>query len=296
MGGALKHNDRENYDEIENANPELSDQNEVLIGAGDAKKDYAKYKELLPEKNRKNAVYGIEVMMTASPELFEDMPKSKQDIYFKKSLEFAQDTFGKENIISAMVHRDERTPHLHVVLIPLKDDKLNAKHYLGGSKYRMSELQDQYFERVKGFDLERGTKGSKATHERVGEFYKHLDGEPSELIRPDELKPKKISTFKKETPEQVAKRLNRKLEKMNRAVKDQAQHIRKEKFNKSRADNSIDKLMQDSRNERALKYDKLVKDLPENYVNALTKASNQLRERSQAELSKTNKNDRGGRG
>ena len=64
-----------------------------------------------------------------------------------------------------MLHRDEKTPHLHVVTVNLtKDGRLSAKEILGNPK-AMQERQDRYAEQMKSFGLERGLKNTGIDHE-----------------------------------------------------------------------------------------------------------------------------------
>jgi hypothetical protein len=111
-----------------------------------------RYHEKLPEKVRKNAVLAVELVMTASPEFSGDW-----DQYLKNCDQWAGELFGKENLLHIAHHKDEKTPHTHIIFMPMKDGKLNAKHFIGGSRDRMAELQDDFFQKVgRPAGLERG--------------------------------------------------------------------------------------------------------------------------------------------
>lgn len=130
---------------------------------------------LLPEKRRKNAVLAVEHLMTASPEFFQDMTKDRIELWAQTSVQWAKDAYGEKNIASAELHLDESTPHLHLVIVPLVKDKagvekLNARELFGGHK-KMMAMQDSYARRFESFGLERGVKGSKATHTEIKQFY-----------------------------------------------------------------------------------------------------------------------------
>ena len=113
--------------------------------------DMANYKDCF-KKARKNAVYGVEWLFTAS-----DMSNIDLKQWGKDNLEWVAKEMGKENILNASIHLDETTPHMHILVVPRYNDKLNCKHYLGGTKYKMRELQDNYFERVGlNYNLTRG--------------------------------------------------------------------------------------------------------------------------------------------
>ena len=68
---------------------------------------------------------------------------------FKKSLEFLNNKYGKENVIACSIHRDETTPHLIVYVVPI-DEKggLNAKKWLGG-RSKLSQTQTEFANHVK---------------------------------------------------------------------------------------------------------------------------------------------------
>jgi len=151
--GRLKHNTREFL--TPNVDHGRSGQN--WVSAGDAVEVMARYSQLLPDKVRKNAVHAVELVMTASP----DFSGSWED-YLKNCDRWACRLFGKENLLHVAHHFDETTPHTQIIFMPLKDGKLNAKHFIGGTRDRMSELQDDFYQKV-GYPagLERGVSKSK---------------------------------------------------------------------------------------------------------------------------------------
>jgi len=123
---------------------------------------------------RKNAVYGIEILMTASPQWWRERSEQDHQRFIQISRQFVEDIFGTDNIVSLMLHQDESNPHLHCVVIPMKDGKLNAKHFIGGSKHRLIELQDDFAHRHEPLGLQRGTRGSQAEYVKVQDFYTDL--------------------------------------------------------------------------------------------------------------------------
>lgn len=173
VSGCLKHNFRDL--ETPNADLDKLDQNEVLAGPKTAIEAMQNYSDNLPEKIRKNAVMAIECLSTASPEFFETASQETQKQFFADSLKFIEDKFGKENIVSAVIHRDESTPHLQTLVIPLVEGKLNAKKFVGGSKHELSNMQTAYHEKVAHHGLERGQIKSKANHVTIKEFYTDID-------------------------------------------------------------------------------------------------------------------------
>lgn len=106
-------------------------------------------------KTRSNSVLALDTIYTASQDFFQGKTNQQNDDFFKDCLQFHQEHFG--HIISAVVHYDETTPHLHVISVPLtKDGRLSARDVIG-NKAKMSKTQDAFFEQVgRGYGLERG--------------------------------------------------------------------------------------------------------------------------------------------
>ena len=160
--------------ETPNADPARLAHNQ-MVGAKTAADALARYEERLGTVKgniRKNAVYAVEYLVTASPEWFEGRSLEEQTEYFNGALKWLREQYGAENFIAGGVHRDEKTPHLYAYFIPLKDQKLNAKHYVGGHRDRLAQMQTDFHEKVsKKFGLERGQQGSKAKHTAVKQWY-----------------------------------------------------------------------------------------------------------------------------
>ena len=126
------------------------------------------YDDYLPKKYRKDAVVGLMFVVTTSNE-FENPEDEEQ--YYRKAVAFIRQRFGK--VVGWAIHRDETSTHLQAVTIPLVDGKLNAKKLIGGSKHRMQEIQQKFYEEVgKPFGLERGKENSQAQHKTVEEKHK----------------------------------------------------------------------------------------------------------------------------
>ena len=68
-------------------------------------------------KVRKDSVMMVETLITASPEFMNQLPPEEQKAYFQTALDFISERVGKKNILSAVVHMDERTPHMHLCLV-----------------------------------------------------------------------------------------------------------------------------------------------------------------------------------
>lgn len=177
IGSRAAHNLREN-DAAPHADQARKTLNKVLHGPRSGRELVELFRERigrLAKAPRKNAVLGIELMLTASPEFFDSKRGGSADeknAWMEASRAWLRETFGAENVISEVLHRDEKTPHLQVLVLPERDGKLKASHWLDGPK-KLAELQTSYAEAVaKGTRLRRGEVGSKAKHSALTEFYK----------------------------------------------------------------------------------------------------------------------------
>ena len=135
--------------------------------------------------NKSKNVVADELLFTATHNFFENMNKDDIIDWANTCMEFVYKNLGytKSQVLHATIHLDEETPHLHCVVIPLvkKYDKrtnterytISKKQYIR-DKYHLSELQDKYHKRLteKGYDLERGIKGSNAKHQKTKELKK----------------------------------------------------------------------------------------------------------------------------
>lgn len=173
MGASLQHTFRER--ETPNADARRIHDNTVLHGPSTSADVLDAWKARAPEKIRSNAVHGLEYFVGASPEAMRAMNRAEQDAYFEKALDWLKERHGAENILSAVVHRDEATPHMTVMTIPLDEQgKLNARA-LVGNREKLSAMQTDFAETVgEDHGLVRGIQGSKATHERVQRVYAHI--------------------------------------------------------------------------------------------------------------------------
>ena len=85
-------------------------------------------RDRIPEKRRKDAVLCIEHLITASPE-WDGWGTEKETEFFEKSKKWLEEKYGKNNVVSTTIHRDETTPHLVAYVVPLDEEsgRLNAK-------------------------------------------------------------------------------------------------------------------------------------------------------------------------
>ena len=114
-------------------------------------------------RTRSDSVRVVEALVTASPEFFKGKKKSEVKAYFQEALDFIQQHQNPRTIISAVVHMDEKTPHMHLCFVPLtKDKRLSAKEIVGNKK-KLTWWQDEFWKHMVGKypDLERGESASK---------------------------------------------------------------------------------------------------------------------------------------
>ena len=114
-------------------------------------------------RTRSDSVRVVEALVTASPEFFKGKKKSEVRAYFTEALDFIQKYQSKETIISAVVHMDEKTPHMHLCFVPLTEDKRLCAKEIVGNKKKLIWWQDAFWAHmVKKYpDLERGESASE---------------------------------------------------------------------------------------------------------------------------------------
>ncbi len=152
----------------------------------------------LNRKIGKNQVRAIRILLTGSPQDMKLIGQNgRLDEWCDDNLKWLRETFGKENIVSAVLHMDETTPHIHATLVPIvKGERRKAKteqQQTGKKKYRkknpenarlcaddvmsrvkLKEYQNSYAEKMQYYGLERGIEGSEARHITTSQYYRDL--------------------------------------------------------------------------------------------------------------------------
>ena len=177
---------KEKYKSNEDIDPERTHLNYHLV------EPEGKYREKALErikevgaKRRKDSVVMQDVLITASPDWIDAKSYDEQVEYFDHAFDFISDRYGRENILSAVVHMDEAHPHMHLVFVPITPEgKLSSKTLMGGPK-GLEKLQDDFHEHmVKKYpDLTRGIskKITKRRHispqmyKQAAALYEHYD-------------------------------------------------------------------------------------------------------------------------
>ena len=155
LGGIQKENLRTATEYNNKVAPGMDVFNVVLKESNNWLQDINKEIQAAGARTRSNSVLALDTLYTASPEFFQGKTNAENDKFFQDCLKFHNERFG--HIISAVVHYDETTPHMHIISVPLTEDgRLSARDVIG-NKAKMSKTQDQFFEQVgKSYGLGRG--------------------------------------------------------------------------------------------------------------------------------------------
>ena len=108
-------------------------------------------------------------VISSDKTFFESLTETEERKFFYDATTYFANKYGRKNIISAVVHKDETTPHLHLNLMPLADERLCAKDLFCPKNLRI--LQTEFYEKVgKRYGLDRGKENSQAKHLSTAEF------------------------------------------------------------------------------------------------------------------------------
>lgn len=186
----------------------------------------------LTRKVGKNQVRAIRIMLSGSPDDMQRIVREgRLDEWSTDNMKYLAATFGKENIVSADLHLDETSPHIHATLVPIvtterkrkRQEERAAKRYRTKSatrprlcadevmsRMKLKEYQDTYAKAMSKYGLQRGIDGSKARHVTMQEFYRNaiarqqgLQDNIDELLRIEEEKCKAVEHATKQ--EQTAR-------------------------------------------------------------------------------------------
>lgn len=151
-------------------------------------------------KTRKDAVLVNELLITSDKDFFERLDPAEQDRFFEESYVLLAERYGEQNIAYAKVHKDEKTPHLHLGVVPMRDGRLQGKNVF--NRQELLWLQDKFPEhmRERGFELERGEKGSDREHIEMAQFKKQTLGKEIDSLEEKlALKENEIKSYVEKT-------------------------------------------------------------------------------------------------
>ena len=192
-----------------NADPTRTHLNRKLIEYPDGVKDRSaaiqrRLEEAgLTRKIGSNQVRAIRINVSATPEDMERIQREgRLDEWCADNLRYFADTFGKENIVAAHLHMDEKTPHMHVTLVPIvmgerkrrKREEQAKKRYRKKpadsvrlcaddimSRLKLKSYQDSYAAAMAKYGLQRGIDGSEARHVSTQQYYRDIKRQTEEL-------------------------------------------------------------------------------------------------------------------
>lgn len=122
---------------------------------------------------RKDAVLCNEWIISSDKQFFDNLSPEETRNYFEVAKDYFAEKYGEKNIRFAVVHMDEKTPHMHMGIVPFdENNKLSAKRMF--DRKTLIQIQDELPERFQqaGFDIERGEKGSKSKHLSAPDYKK----------------------------------------------------------------------------------------------------------------------------
>ena len=135
--------------------------------------------QVVTRKVRADQVKAVEVILTGSPEGFKrDADGRARDYsnsqWAQDNLNFLQNKYGKENVVSFTLHQDEKTPHVHAVIVPITPDgRLSAKELFTPKTLR--ELQTEYAQAMQPHGFARGVEHSQTQHQPPRRHYSQAD-------------------------------------------------------------------------------------------------------------------------
>ena len=156
----------------------------------------------LTRKIGNNQVKAIRVLLTGTHEDMERITnEGRLDGWCSDNLKYLADTFGRENIVSAVLHMDEQTPHIHATLVPIvKGERKRKKKEQVKRRYRkkptdaarlcadeimtrakLKSYQDTYAQTMSIYGLQRGIDGSEARHISTRQYYRDLMQQTEQL-------------------------------------------------------------------------------------------------------------------
>lgn len=251
--------------QTKNADPSRSHLNQFFGVKGSDELQTKLAERLVGVKKDAQSVRMLEYMVTASPEWFADASSENIKSYFQSSFEWFKKKHGADCVLGAALHLDEKTPHMCVYVTPVvkvegknrkrsvnctvdeehpkgrktievfepEHERLSAKSFCDNNKKKvelLSEMQTDFHEKVgKKFGLERGVKGSEASHERVKRFYGELEPKiqaaeavisAAETIKKQQEKEAEELKKKRVENEIVAAEINKKVKVFNQSVSD----------------------------------------------------------------------------
>ena len=169
----------------------------------------------LKRKIGTNQVRAIRVLLSGTHEVMKTIEENKQlNNWCNDNLNWIKETFGEENLVSAVLHMDEKTPHIHATIVPivtgerrkandsqtykkknLNDNRLCADDIMARNK--LKHYQNTYATAMAKYGLRRGIEGSEAKHISTAEYYRNLHLQNQQLEQEKNIKQSELKSIEK---------------------------------------------------------------------------------------------------
>lgn len=169
----------------------------------------------LKRKIGTNQVRAIRVLLSGTHEVMKTIEENKQlNNWCNDNLNWIKETFGEENLVSAVLHMDEKTPHIHATIVPivtgerrkandsqtykkknLNDNRLCADDVMARNK--LKHYQNTYATAMAKYGLRRGIEGSEAKHISTAEYYRNLHLQNQQLEQEKNIKQSELKSIEK---------------------------------------------------------------------------------------------------
>ena len=177
LGGAYKHNERifkeHSNKDIDSSRSHLNyelTERDHSISYEKQIKDYVDKTKISNRAIRKDAVLCDEWIITSDKQFFENLSDEQTREFFETAKNYFAEQYGEENIAYASVHLDEKTPHMHMGIVPMRNGTLSSKAMCKRDELKKIQADFPEYLSDNGFDLERGKVNSEAKHLSVKDY------------------------------------------------------------------------------------------------------------------------------
>ena len=169
----------------------------------------------LKRKIGTNQVRAIRVLLSGTHEVMKTIEENKQlNNWCNDNLNWIKETFGEENLVSAVLHMDEKTPHIHATIVPIvtgerrkaNDSQTYKKKNLNNNRLcaddimarnKLKHYQNTYAMAMAKYGLRRGIEGSEAKHISTTEYYRNLHLQNQQLEQEKNNKQSELKSIEK---------------------------------------------------------------------------------------------------
>lgn len=231
LSASEQHTSRER--ETPNANPDRTNQR-LIDGSNHQTLEQQIRQRIGDQRIRKNAVLCVELLLSVSPEYFRPTEPSRAGYWEIERLEQFQWTVQqwlaetyRDRVIRAELHLDEATPHIHAYIVPIDErGRLNCKA-LFGDREKLRQFQDSYAKALEPLGVERGIRGSRATHTAIQEYYAAIMQESDQTLDAETIRCQLSDRSRALKERDELERTARALERENTELRQQVQQQEK---------------------------------------------------------------------